>query len=339
MASGFLYEPHQLDDYLPELLSKHQVPGLSIALIKDGGLFWSKGYGYKNNLNKQRITDQTIFEAASLSKPVVAYAALKLVQKGLLDLDSPLSAYLPEPYLEDDARIEQITARHVLCHTSGFPNWRWWEDDQKLTIKFTPGEKFQYSGEGYLYLQTVVERLTGTPLDILIENEVLKPFAMSNSSFVWKPEFEQVIASPHNSSGAPAQNDIYREPVAAYSLYTTAADYAVFISESLMRACRPPYPDERLIREMLKPQIPVLDTISWGLGWGLCHDGPHDAVWHWGDNGGYKNLAVGFKETGAGAVILTNGENGLKACLEIVNTLFYEQESSLKRFFDTFYGD
>jgi hypothetical protein len=97
--------------------------------------------------------------------------------------------------------------------------------------------------------------------------------------------------------------------------------------------------DESLVHEMLKPQIPVQDTLSWGLGWGLCHDGPRDAVWHWGDNGGYKNLAVGFKENGAGAIIMTNGENGLNACLDIINTLFYEQESSLKRFFDTFYGD
>lgn len=335
-ASG---EIHRLDENIPELLLRHHVPGLSIALIKDGGLFWSNGYGYKNNLNKQRITGRTVFEAASLSKPVTAYAAMLLVQKGMLDLDLLLSAYLPEPYLEDDARIEQITARHVLCHTSGFPNWRWWEEDNKLTIKFEPGERFQYSGEGYMYLQTVIQRLTGKPLDIFIEEEVFKPFAIKDSSFIWKPEFEHKIASPHKAAGEPVPHDIYTEPVAAFTLYTTAADYTVFLSQSLMGTGRPPYLDERLIHEMLKPQISVHENLSWGLGRGLCHEGIHDAVWHWGDNGGYKSLAVGFRETGTGAIVMTNGENGLNACLEIVNLLFYERVSSLKVFFEVFYGD
>src|SRR5205085_228501 len=123
-------------------------------------------YAETGLLTKEPVNTETIFEAASLSKPVSAYAALKLCDKGLLKLDEPLSNYLPEPYIADDPRIKLVTMRHVLTHTPGFPNWR-----RNATLNFinNPGEKFSYSGEGFVYLQAVVEHITRQPLQEYIK--------------------------------------------------------------------------------------------------------------------------------------------------------------------------
>src|SRR5262249_11831103 len=151
-----------------------------------------------------------IFEAASLTKPVVAYAALKLADSGQLDLDAPLSKYLPEPYIKDDDRLKLITTRRVLSHTTGFPNWR--PAGQPLKIHFTPGERFSYSGEGYVYLQKVIEQISGQPLDAFMKKTVLEPLGMTDSSFVWQERYEKLKATAHDAAGNPTQK---RKPTQA----------------------------------------------------------------------------------------------------------------------------
>ncbi|MEE9170781.1 MAG: serine hydrolase domain-containing protein, partial [bacterium] len=146
-----------LQSRIPIIMEKADVPGLSVALIQDAKIVWDHGFGVASRETNAPVTENTVFEVGSLTKPVFAYAALKLVEDGLLDLDKPLSEYLEEEYIEDD-RISQITARRVLSHTAGFPNWR--PRGGELKIHFEPGEKFSYSGEGYVYLQTVVASLT-----------------------------------------------------------------------------------------------------------------------------------------------------------------------------------
>ena len=148
-----------LEKQIPQLMEEGMVPGLSIAIIKDAKLFWRRGFGVKDSASKEPVDNDTVFEAASTSKPVFAYAVMKLCEKGVMDLDTPLTKYTSERFLEGDPRLELITARHVLSHTSGFQNWR--SEEEPLKIHFTPGEKFLYSGEGYHYLQSVVTHLTG----------------------------------------------------------------------------------------------------------------------------------------------------------------------------------
>src|ERR1051326_4944668 len=151
-----------LEREIPKLMEEALVPGLSIALIKDAKLFWRRGFGVKDSASKVPVDNDTVFEAASVSKTVFAYAAMKLCEKGVIGLDTPLTKYSPKPFLEGDPRLELITARHVLSHTSGFQNWR--SDKEPLKIHFTPGEKYLYSGEGYSYLQSVVTQVTGQPI-------------------------------------------------------------------------------------------------------------------------------------------------------------------------------
>jgi CubicO group peptidase (beta-lactamase class C family) len=162
-----------------------------------------------------------------LSKPVFAYAVLTLADAGKLDLDRPLAAYLPGGYdVRDDARLGQITARHVLSHASGFPNWR---AGQGLRIYFTPGERFSYSGEGFVYLAAVVERITGMSLEAFVQRRVFEPLGMASSSFVWQARYEPLKVHSHNLLGEVAGRNTPWRANAAASLHTTARDYARFV--------------------------------------------------------------------------------------------------------------
>lgn len=126
-----------VEKLIPRLMKEFKVPGLSAAIIRDGKLIWNKAYGVKSNTSQEPVDINTIFEAASVSKTVFAYAVMKLCEKGILGLDNSLTKFLPEPFLEGDHRLDLITARHVLSHQSGFQNWR--TPDDPLKIHFTPG--------------------------------------------------------------------------------------------------------------------------------------------------------------------------------------------------------
>jgi CubicO group peptidase (beta-lactamase class C family) len=316
----------RLETRIPELMNLGDVPGLSIALIKDSKTIWARGFGYKNAETKEPVDDNTMFEAGSLSKPVFAYAVLKMVEKGQLDLDAPLSKYLPA-YIENDERLSLITARRVLSHTTGFPNWR--PMGKPLLIHFTPGEKFSYSGEGFVYLQKVVERLAGEPLNEVIRKSVFEPLGMSNSTYVWKDRFDAQIAIGHNQAKPAAQKNKTAQANAAASLRTTAIDYARFVIAMMNGAGL----KEETIRQMLTAQIKVdeactnctdrktsklSETLSWGLGWGLQRTEHGDAFWHWGDNGNFKCFIIAYRKQRTGIVVFTNSSSGLGIIPEII---------------------
>lgn len=130
-----------LETQIPSLLAAAHVPGLSIAIVRDARVVWSRGFGVKNSISKAPVDTDTLFEAGSVSKTVFAYAVMKLGEKGLLDLDTPLTKYTSERWIKDDPRFNQITARHVLSHTSGLQNWR--STKERLRIHFAPGSQWQ----------------------------------------------------------------------------------------------------------------------------------------------------------------------------------------------------
>ncbi len=311
---------------IPELLKESSVPGLSLALIRDEKTYWVQGFGVRDAKTGQPVTDDTIFEAASLSKPVFAYGVLKLVDQGKLDLDAPLTRYLPKPYIEGDARLEKITARIVLSHRTGFPNWR---PGDGLTIRFTPGERFSYSGEGFVYLAKVVEQITGKPLNGYMTEAVFQPLGMKSSSYVWRPDYDARTATGHDPSGRPGEKWKPNEAIAASSLHTTAGDYALFV-EALMNGTglKP-----ETLREMERPQIAVDPTctncadrepkelsksVFWGLGIGIQETKQGESLWHWGDNGSFKCYVVAFPKQKIGVVMFMNGANGLSIASEVV---------------------
>lgn len=134
-----------------------------------------------------------------MSKTVFAYAVMKLCERDVIGLDTPLTKYSPKPFLEGDPRLELITARHVLSHTTGFQNWR--SDKEPLKIHFTPGEKHMYSGEGYSYLQSAVTHMTGQPIEPYMKANLLVPFGMTASGYAWNDTFEKRMARPHDQKG------------------------------------------------------------------------------------------------------------------------------------------
>ncbi len=316
----------RLESDLPELMRKGVVPGLAMAVIRGGNTTWLHGFGTKEAKTDQPVTADTVFEAASLSKPVFAYGVLKLVDRGKLGLDVPLTTYLSKPYIANDERLAKITARIVLSHRTGFPNWR---SGDALSIRFTPGERFSYSGEGYIYLQRVVEQITGKPLNEYMTEAVFAPLGMTSSSYVWRPEFDALTATGHDAEGKPVPLWKPKEAGAASTLNTTAKDYALFLAAILNRkGLKPP-----TLREMETPQV-ALDpecriciarepkqlskNLFWGLGWGVERTDRGDALWHWGDNGAFKCFVMADPKTKSGVVMFTNSENGLAIAKPVV---------------------
>ena len=197
----------ELEKLISKLIKDTAVPGLSIALVQDGKLLWSYGFGFKDSASKEPVDNDTLFEAASVSKTVFAYAVMKLCEKETLALDKPLVSFVPNLFQGDDPRLRLITARHVLSHTSGFQDWR--SRESPLKLHFKPGEKFAYSGEGYFFLQSVVTHLTGrvdakacaqyeagfevcaTDIDPYLKRALLVPFGMVSSGYVWNDTFGQ----------------------------------------------------------------------------------------------------------------------------------------------------
>jgi CubicO group peptidase (beta-lactamase class C family) len=308
-----------LERQIPQWLEEAKVPGLSIAIIDRGTLVWRRGFGVANATTQAPVTTDTIFTCCSMTKPVFAYFVMKLSEKGVLDLDTPLTRYTPERYLQGDPRLDLITARHCLSHTTGFQNWRE-ENGQPLGIHFPPGTQWSYSGEGYAYLASVVARLMKQPLEDYMQAHVLSPFGMSSSGYVWNESIGKRMAWPHDSAGRPLPKNKKptRESVARYGaagdLLTTPADYARFLIEVIAPK---PVDEFRLSRasrdEMLRPHVAVPNgepRSSWAIGWAIVHDGDHNFVYHSGDDSGWHTMGVASAANQSGFVAMTNGESG-----------------------------
>jgi len=322
---------------MPELMKQADIPGVSIALIRDGKTYWLHEFGVRNTKTNAPVTADTIFEAASLSKPVFAYGVLKLVDAGKLDLDASLSKYLPKPYI-DDPRINQITARFVLSHRTGFRNWR---NDDGLLIYFTPGERFSYSGEGFVYLQEVVQRITGMPINTYMKEAVFAPLGMTSSSYLWRDDYDQRTANGHDPDAQPEDKGKPKDPNAASSLQTTPRDYAAFLDALLNGKGLKP----ETLREMEKPQIAVnpectnctdrepkelSKSVFWGLGIGIQETADGESLWHWGDNGAFKCYAVVYPKQKFGLVYFANSENGLSIAREVIRAAIGGDQPALR---------
>ena len=305
-----------LEIQIPKLMQNALIPGISIAMIRDGELFWHKSFGVTHKYTKKPVTNETIFGAASLTKPLFAYVVLKMVERGEIDLDKPLTQYTDKPLISD-SRIKLVTARQVLSHTTGFPNW---SGDKPVWFNNNPGVKFAYSSEGFLYLQSVVEKITGQPLEAYLQQQILKPLEMNRSSLIWQPEYEIIASYGHNRQNQPKPMSKPKTAGAAGSLRTNASEYA----QLLIAMIKPGTVDsnnltEASLQEMLTPQIKLSNSLDWGLGWGLEKTNQGNFFWHWGDLVTFKSFTVASKDLQTGIVILTNSQNGLKICENIID--------------------
>ena len=188
---------------LPRQMQALGVPGVGIAVVEQGELAWSHGFGVANMATGALITERTVYEVASLSKPVFAYVVLQLVDRGLLGLDQPLVAYSRPDYLGSSPWLDRITVRDVLRHSTGLPNWREDPANEALEPMVAPGQRIDYSGEAFVWLQLAVEVVTGESLDATMRRLLFDPAGMRDASYAWNEELTARSVHGHRAPEAP----------------------------------------------------------------------------------------------------------------------------------------
>lgn len=326
----------EIDNFLKTQMDSLQMQGLSIAIINNGKIVYHRALGTGNLDTKTEVNEQSIFEAASLSKPVFAFLVMKMVDKGLLNLDTPLYKYLPYPDIEKDERYKLITARMVLSHRTGFPNWRYFDladssrhiPQGELYLKFTPGTQFYYSGEGFVYLAKVIAHLNKKDLQSLepiFQKDVAIPFQMTHSSFTGNDYITKHKVSGHEQGKVqinlgstwpitfPNWDSSFFNPAA--SLHSNALDFSNFIIGLMNKKGL----FKKSMNEMLKPQIELDKDNSnyiedgdsaWGLGFGIAQTPFGTRYEHGGNNGNFQSFFMMYKSKKYGYVFFTNCDKG-----------------------------
>ncbi|WP_316805358.1 serine hydrolase domain-containing protein [Pedobacter nototheniae] len=320
-------ENKRLEAFLKAKMDSIGMPGLSIAVIRKGKIVFHKALGVANLQSGKKINDEAIFEAASLSKTAFAYFVMKQVDKGLLDLDKPLYKYMEYDDIAYDSRYKLITARMVLSHTAGFPNWRTTDfPDSSLNVKrgqlylkFTPGTQFSYSGEGYYYLSqviAVINKVDMKQLDSIFQREVAQPLGLQRCWFSYND-----FIGLNKVTGYRNKKPILRWPGslatqdstkfgAAGGLHTEAVSYATLLIALMESKGFKNTTTDELFRSQIK--LPLDEDHDGDTGWGLgvaVMEGPEKISYeHRGNNGNFQSYFWMDRKAGNGYVFFTNSD-------------------------------
>lgn len=312
--------PTELTSMIEGIREKEGIPGITIALINKNEVVYHEVFGVSNAKTKVPIDKQSIFEAASLSKPIFAYFVMKMVELGKIELDKPLYQYLPHPGIaeefQEDAKL--ITPRMVLAHQTGFPNH---SSGQKIELAFKPGTDFMYSGEAYQYLAAIIGMQHGigwkSDLNDLFQKEVTQPLKMPHSTFVWDEYLAEHKVFGHDTQGKPTAN----APRAGYwdgttfnafsSLHSESGEYAKFIIAMLEKQGLKSETFATMLKEQtrFKEDNPLRQEIGqtgWGLGFAQKITTDYTMHMHTGNNHDFQAYAMFIPETGYGLVVFTN---------------------------------
>jgi D-alanyl-D-alanine-carboxypeptidase/D-alanyl-D-alanine-endopeptidase len=320
------------------LMQIANVSGVAISVFNNNEPVYSKTFGLADVQQHIQLLPNTEMYGASFSKMVFAYIVMQLVQDKIIDLDKPLVTYLPKSLpdykfdskykgyqdLKDDERYKKITARMCLMHTTGFPNWRWFEPDQKLKIKSDPGTRYSYSGEGIYLLQFVLEQITGENLETIAQERVFQPLGMKNTSYVWQNSFDTNICYGHNEKGEPYELKKRNEANAAGSMTTTLNDFTKFYTALINHKNL----TKKSFDEMTSTQVrikskaqfgprAIIDSadndniqLSYGLGVGVFHTPYGRAFFKEGHDDGWGHYSICYPDKKIAIVIMTNNDNG-----------------------------
>lgn len=340
--------PKKMD--LNQRMLDYKVPGVSVAYVYQEELAWAQGYGLVEAGGEKQVTDETIFQAASISKPVTAMIALHLVEAGLLDLDADANNFLQSWKIPESKYTQarrggtppMVTLRGLLAHSAGLNirGYTGYTSDRQLPtlqqilkgeppanskpvrVMRKPGKAYKYSSGGYLVVQQMIEDVTGRPLADLAKEIIFDKLGMVNSTFdsrlpqVYLPQ----AATAHRRTGAPVPGNwhIYPEQAAA-SLWTTPSDLARLIVQILKS-----YKNEsnlvlsaEMTHQMLTPQVNIGLNWDCGLAFNIVQKDGMTRLGHPGWNVGFHSIMLGCLETGQGLIWMTNGENGRNLGLEI----------------------
>lgn len=312
-------------------MAYYQVPGVSVAVIKDGKIRWAKGYGIANTATGSKVDTNTLFQAASISKPIAALAALKLVDKGMLKLDENVNAYLKDWQIPENGftEKEKVTLRRLLTHSAGttvhgfpgytfqdsFPNTRMVLEGKgntdKIIVDTVPGSVWRYSGGGYTVVQEIIEEVSSLPFEKYLDDEVLQPLGMLHSTFeqpISKSK-QQVVSLAYDSKGEVIDSGYHNYPEkAAAGLWTTPSDlarYCIFVQQATNDKTSGGLLAKETVEQML-----TKDKNNWGLGPVLSGEKDSLLFMHGGKNAGYTNMFFAFANRGDGLVVMTSADNG-----------------------------
>ncbi|GEM_PF-1439719 len=308
---------------LQNLMKKAYIPGMSIASVKNGELDFATTLGVSDVESQSSANNESIFWACSLSKPVFAYLVIKLIESGKLGDDFNLDSNLWDTeHFGEIGERKPLTPRMILSHQTGLPN------QGPPTFSFNPGEAFSYSGEGYFYLQKIIEERTHLSLEELAQQTLFRPLGMTNSTYL-RPDAEKIVENHNEQMQHESRIPTVKanDSNAAASLHTTASDYAKFISACL---------HDKAFAQMLSPEVSTtldrdatnknvtpekLELVDWGLGLGLQkpnQENESTIAFHWGHGSGAKTFVAINKETNSAVVYLTNSANGLAIAEDVV---------------------
>ncbi len=326
-------------------MDHYAVPGVSIAVVEGGELKWAKGYGYANTNDSSFVDSNTLFQAGSISKPIFALAALKLVDNGTIDLDQDVNNYLktwkiPENSFTDSSKV---TLRKLLTHTAGinvhgFPGYSQTDTfpsiDQVLNgkgntaaimVDTVPGSIWRYSGGGYTIAEKLVEDQSGLPLEQFILSEILLPIGMVHSTYMQplNKELHHNVSAAYNSRGEMVDGLWHNYPErAAAGLWTTPSDlskYCIEIQDILSKKKNGVLSYEIVVQMLTKYQN------GWGLGPSLQGENDSLIFQHGGKNAGFTNNMIAFAHQGNAVIVMTNGDNGnllIREILRAVSTYY-----------------
>ncbi len=319
----FLYQ-----NRLKQIADSAGIPNLQIV-------FQSEKYLFCNSEKK------SVFQAASLSKPIFAYIVLKMAERGEIDLDKPLHLYTQVSRIDNKEWAQKLTARSILSHKSGLQNWatspssdEW--PNSVAKFRFKPDSAFSYSGEGYYLLQQAVEKIRGKLLEDIAKEEVFIPLNMEYSSYEWMDIYDSLAVDGFNRGGENRGKGRHPRANSAYTLRSTASDYSKFLSALINDTILSP----SMLKSMLRPEVPAYrysersrecdNYIFWGLGLGIEKNSQFgDILFHWGDNGNFKALFVVIPSKQSHLVYFTNSESGHDIIDDIVS-LFFRSSEPLK---------
>lgn len=325
---------------LAERMDYYGVPGLSVAVYRKGELAWAKGYGVADEASNRPVTEQTLFQAASISKPVAAVAVHDMAEEGMVDLDTDINDYLTSWQLPDNefTTDEKVTLRRILNHTAGttvwgFPGYARTEEiptavevvngegnTDSVVVYKTPGESWQYSGGGYTVMQVVLADAAGKPFEEIMAERVLEPLEMNASTYqqpLPEPLHERAATGyRRDSSAVEGSWHVYPEQAAA-GLWTTPTDLGRYAT-SMQRALQggdSTVLNQGTVREMLTPAYN-----NHALGPGIRFNGSHFG--HGGANAGFRCDFVASMEGGNAVVIMTNSDSGSPLIAELMQAIF-----------------
>lgn len=304
------------------LLAVEHIPSVSFAQIRHGRVVRVEAFGTQDG--KVPATPATLYNIASLTKPLTTEVVLHLASAGRLSLDEPMDRAWIDPDLAGDARHSLLTPRLALTHQTGLPNWR-----PPTGLKFAqdPGKTWSYSGEGFQYVARFVEQRTGASLDRLAVRHVFAPLGMKDTSYVGQPWFAGRIAVPHDAQGQPMKPVIADRANAADLVYTTPTDYARF----MLAVLQDKGVSKDIARQRWSSQVSLMAIacqgahaatcpphVGFGLGWQLMEFPKQRVVMHTGKDDGVFTFVYLNQSTRDGVVIFTNGEAGYKLVLPVL---------------------